>query len=87
MIYAKRTRKAILERIIPPLWLWLRLIAFLSASGFFALIELYSIARILAVLAIAGFLGSALAVVFQEVANGIKRVIGNKNVKKNKNSV
>lgn len=74
MILGRRTFNEIKVTIIPPLWMWIRLLLYLSISGVLFLTEFIRFAEVVFVLSIFSFLGGVVAAICKAAANGFKRL-------------
>ena len=66
------------NRIIPPLWMWVRLCLLVSCSLFLLLFGFSSTAEIVATISIIQILAYSLAIVCQEFSNVLKSKISKK---------
>jgi len=72
-IIGVRTLSEVRANIIPPLWIWIRLVCFLLGGATLHIFEFEEYARILFVLSIVSFISASFAAVFKAIANGINR--------------
>ncbi len=66
-------RRKTFERIIPPLWVWLRSVFFISVGVGLYYLGVPTVAKVLITLAVVQLVAISLSVVFQELANALKR--------------
>ncbi|MEM5502236.1 hypothetical protein WNY59_11595 [Ahrensia kielensis] len=71
----RTVRHKFLKRAAPPLWVWLRSSFFVIVGVFLEFFDIHSIAKILFTFAVIQLFSVTLAVFFQELAAGIKRLL------------